>query len=336
LLPVVTVGFLGVLVAIIVQVVRSAAGLPDPRILGITALDLVAYSVAGFAAGLLLPFAVAGPLALAATFIWLGFVPAIYPVWLRHLTGMFRDCCGLGQDLAVRPLVASTIVDLAIVGAAALLVAGPRLILYRVGSAVALLTAAAAAGVLLVAGLTYAPVVPRDIALLECRTKGEITLCAWPEHEAHAAELLGIASNTWTGWQHASIHAPTIFSEADPTVAPVGALVFAFSGSYTKDDFVEALAFGLLPAFPDCPGGATGGIAFMDLEAWYSATGGMTAGGLRARYGDIGLPGFPAPLTVVDELTAASADVRRAWVSRAEHVSQACEDWAPDLIDVHP
>jgi len=261
-----------------------------------------------------------------------------YPVWLRHLTGMFRDCCGLAQDLAPRAVVASSIVDLGIIGAAALLVAGPTLVPRRVGGALATLAVAGAAGVLLVAGMTYAPVVPRDAALLECRTDSSVTVCTWPEHRARAAELAGIVAKVRTGWQQAGMDAPSVFTEADPSVAAADALVIGFIGSwYTEDDIVRVLAAGMLPPWPDCPGGAAGGSAFLYLEAWYAAAGGMTPDGLRQRYADAGgEPGYPEVLTVVDQLQAATPEVRRAWVSRAEEVSQACDVWRGDLIVVSP
>lgn len=334
LLPVVLIGLVAVLVAITAHLIASAAGLPDVRIVLMTALDLVAYSVAGFAAGLLLPFAVAGPLAIAATFIWLGFVPAVYPVWLRHLTGMFRDCCGLEQDLAPRAVLASAIVDLGIIGAAALLVAGPALMARRVGGALAALVVAGFAGVLLVGGMTYAPVVPRDAALLECQTDGGVAVCTWPEHRARAAEVAGIVSWVRAGWQQASIDAPSVFTEADPVVAPARALIFRFSDSSSHDEVIGALAAGLLPAYPDCPYGYTG--PFEYLEAWYAAAGGMTPGALRERYGySMGDP-YPEILTVVAQLQAATPDIRQAWMSRAKELTQACGDWPIDLINVHP
>ncbi len=337
LLPVVLVALVAVLVAIAVELVRAGIGLPDLRLIAMTTLDLVAFSVAGFAAGLLLPFAVAGPLAIVASFIWLAFVPAIQPVWLRHLTGMFRDCCGLAQDLAPRALIASSIVDLGIIGAAALLVAGPALVARRVGGAFATLAGAGVAGVLLVGGMTYAPTIPRDTALLECRTDGGVTICTWPEHRARAAQLARIVATVRAGWQNANIDAPSLFTEADPTVAPAGALAVGFIGvSYTEDDIIGALATGMLPADPNCPTGATGGIAVMDLAAWYAAAGGMTPDGLREQHGGAGLGGYPEPLTVVDQLRAATPETRRAWMSRAEQVSQACTDWPLDLITVHP
>lgn len=337
LLPIVLVGLLAVVVAIAVALVQSGAGLlPDPRFIAMTALDLVTYSAAGFAAGLLLPFAVAGPLAIVATLIWLAFVPAVYPVWMRHLTGMFRDCCGLQRDLAPRAVMASAIVNLGIIGAAALLMAGPALVVRRVAGALATLAVAGIAGALLVGGMTFSPTIPRDPALMECRADDGVTVCTWPEHRARAAKIAGVVASVRAGWQQASIDAPSAFTEADPAVAPAGALVFRMSGvRFTEDDIVRSLAAGMLPAIPDCPMGFTGGIAFQYLEAWYAAAGGMTPNGLRQRYAYPSDP-YPEVLTVVDQLQATTTDIRRDWMSRAQEVSQACDEWPRDLIAVHP
>ncbi|MBA2556247.1 MAG: hypothetical protein H0V12_02705 [Chloroflexi bacterium] len=336
LLPVVLVGLLAIGIAIAVALVRSSAGLPDPRFIAMTMLDLVALSVAGFATGLLLPIVVAGPLAIVASFIWLAFVPAFEPVWLRHLTGMFRDCCGLADDLAPQAILASSIVNLGIIGAVAVLVAGPPLRALRVGGVLAALVTVGIAGVILVGGMTYAPVIPRDSALLACRARGTVTVCTWPEHQARAAEVAEIVGRVRAGWQQAGIDAPAVFTEANPAVAPGGALAFGFNGIMsTEDDIINSLATGMLPAFPDCPGGATGGIALEYLAAWYAATGGMTPERLHERYGYATDP-YPEVLTVVDQLQAAAPDVRRSWVLRAEEVSQACDEWPLKLIAVHP
>jgi hypothetical protein len=338
LVPVVAVGLLAVVVAMVVQVVRSSAGAPDPRFIAMTAFDLAAYAAAGFAAGILLPFAVAGPLAIVGTFIWIGFVPAMEPVWLRHLTGTFRDCCGLYQDLSPRAVLASTIVDLGIVAAAALLVAGPANRLRRVGTSFASFGAGALVGSLLVAGMAYAPVVSRDPGQLQCRTEAGVTICTWPEHEARAAEVAGIVARVRTAWKAAGIEVPSVFTEADPSVAPAGALIFGFDGSEaTKDDIINSLAVGMLPPFPDCPYGGTGGAAFDYLQAWYDAAGGMSPNALDDAWaGRWGEPDYPAVLPLVAELQAASPESRRAWIARATTASQQCDLWRGDLIAVTP
>jgi hypothetical protein len=341
LVPIVLIGLLAVVTAIAVNLVRSDAGLPDPRFIAMSALDLAAYAAAGFAAGLLLPFAVAGPLAIATPFLWLGFVPAMYPLWLRHLTGMFRDCCGLEADLAWRAVAASGIVDLGILTAAAMAVArpiGPRM---RLGGALGALGAAGAGGALLVAGMTYAPTVARDSALLECQTTDGVTVCTWPEHHDRADEVAGIAVSVRMRWQEAGMEVPSVFTEADASVAPDGALVFGINGALSnRDNIISSLASGMLPPFPDCPFGSTGGPALDYLHAWYDAAGGMSAAGWGRAWGHSGWsdgdPNYPPIPLIVHELQAASPEARRAWAARAELASQECDVWRSDLIAVQP
>lgn len=336
LLPGVLVGLIAVTVAIGVELARLGGGLPDLRFIVVTLFDLVAYSAMGLAFGLLLPFVVAGPLAIVASFTWLAFVPAIQPVWMRHLTGMFRDCCGLQEDLAPAAVLASLIVNIGITAAAAVLMAQPALLWRRVAVAFGALAIAGALGVVLVEGMTYSPTIPRDPAALSCRVD-RVTVCTWPEHRARAAELADVVASVRNGWENASIDAPSVFTEADSAVAPIDALAFHFTAStYSRDDIVRALAAGMLPTWPEhCPGGTTGGVAFEYLAGWYASAGGMSPAGLRQHFAQGGDGNNPSVLAVVDQLRSATPEVRRAWVSRAEIVSQVCDDWPLDLT-IHP
>src|SRR5450759_2082972 len=152
-LPSVLIGFVAFLAAVGVLLVRSGATLPDPVLLAVATLDLVAWAVVGFAAGILLPVPVAVPVGILLPFVWLAFVPALDPVWLRHLTGMFRDCCGNAQDLAPAAVVASVLADIGLIAAASVLIAGHRSA-RRIGASVLALTVPLAAGVVLVSGMT--------------------------------------------------------------------------------------------------------------------------------------------------------------------------------------
>lgn len=344
-LPIVAVGLLAIVVAMLVQAARSHAGLPDVRIVLMTLVDLVAYCAAGFALGLLMRFAVAGPLALIATFIWIGFVPAIHPVWLRHLTGMFRDCCGLAQDLAWPPVLASALIDASIIAAAIVFVAGSRRSWLRIAVGVVLFVVAFKAGSSLVSDMTYLPAVARDPALLECRSDHSLTVCTWPEHSARVAEIGAVAAEVKSGWQDVGMRSPSTFTEADASVGPADALVFRVdANTATRDDMISSFAQGMLPPTVNCvspvPGVAaatTGGSALPYLEAWYEASGGMSEAALRVAYGDaVSEPDYPAPLDVVAELRHVGPDARRDWVERAERASQQCDSWDPALVAVTP
>ena len=336
-LPAVLVGVLAVSVAIVAQLVRSDASLPDPRFIAMSALDLAAYGALGLALGLLLPFAVAGPVAIVLPFLWLAFVPAMEPVWLRHLTGMFRDCCGIDQDLDLQAALASAIVDVGIIGSVALLVSGGVGVLRRVVIPAAPFALSLAAGVALVSGMSYDPVVARDPALLQCATTEDVTVCTWPEHHARADEVAGIVGDVRSAWLAAGIPAPSVYTEANPSVKTEGALVFGFNRALSnRDDIVNSLAYGMTPPFPDCPGGSTGAIVLEYLQSWYAAAGGMSEAALDEQYGyEQGAP-YPDVLDVVADLQAATPGVRQEWTDRASRLSQLCEGLPIDQIAVVP
>lgn len=334
IVPVTVVGLVAVGVAVAHQLIRSGAGLPDVRILAIAGLDLLAYSLAGFAAGVLLPFAVAGPLAIVATIVWLAFVPAVDPPWLRHLTGMFRDCCGLAADLSPRAVAASAIVNFGIVAASSTFVAFAQMRLRRTGAALAILIVAGAGGSALVTGMTFAPEVPRDPGVLECR--GQVpTVCTWPEHAARAEEVGAIAASVHARWKDAGIAAPSIFTEAAPSLAEQGSLAFSIDATFGRDDIIGAFATAKLPSFPNCMAGGTGAVAFQYLEAWYAQVGGMAPDEWHHHF-ETPMDPFPSVTSMMVDLEAANHEVRRDWVSRAEAVSQACDEWPPEQLSVGP
>lgn len=338
LLPIVLIGLLAISVAMAVNLVRSHAGLPDARFVAMSALDLGAFAGAGLAAGLLLPFAIAGPLALALPFLWLGFIPAMDPVWLRHMTGMFRDCCGLSQDLAWPPLAASALVDLGILATAAIAVDCSIRLWSRLAGGLGALGLSVGASAMVVAGMTYAPTVVRDPARLRCETTYGVTVCVWPEHHARADEVTSLVASVRSRWQEAGMTVSAVFTEADAAVAPSNAVVFGFNGDdSSRDDIISSLGSGMLPPWPDCPYGAAGATAFEYLRAWYDSAGGMSTDAWDRVWAGPGLwsaedPNYPPPQTIVDDLWAASPDDRRAWVERAEVASQDCNEWRADLV----
>jgi hypothetical protein len=337
-LPSVLVGFVAFMAAVGVLLARSGATAPDLTLIAVGTLDLVAWAVVGFAAGILLPVPVAVPVGILLPFVWLAFVPAMDPVWLRHLTGMFRDCCGNAQDMAPAAVWASVLADVGIIAAAAILVGG-RKTARRLGASILAMAVPLVAGVALVSGMTYAPVVPRDPALLACRERAGVTLCVWPEHVPQADELATVVSDVRSRWLAAGIEAPAVFTEADRTVAPAGSLTYQVAGT-ALDDVILALANGMTPQQPDCVDpttgytmGTTGGIAAIWLHAWYAAAGGMSADRLAQEFGsNWGMGGGTLdPLPTVDALWEVSPAARRAWAAHAAALVSTC-----DQVEVDP
>ena len=330
-LPSVVIGVVAMLAAIAVLLVRSGATMPDLTLIAVGTLDLVAWAAVGFAAGILLPVPVAVPVGILLPFVWLAFVPAMDPVWLRHITGMFRDCCGLNEAMAPAAVWASVLADLGFIAAAAVLVAG-RLASLRAGASALALALPLAAGVALVAGMTYAPVVPRDPALLDCRESSGLTLCVWPEHAPEADVLLSTAVAVRGRWAAAGIQSPAVITEAHRSTAPAGSLPVLFSGA-APDDVITVLAGGLVPAVPDCEMGSTGGIAVPWLGAWYAAAGGMSSGRLEEGFGSTWNMGGTTldPLPTVDALWKVSVEARRAWAAHAAWMVGTCAEVEQDL-----
>jgi hypothetical protein len=190
-------------------------------------------------------------------------------------------------------------------------------------------------GVALVAGMTFAPVVPRDRGQLACVVHEGVTVCTWPEHARSADEIAAAIAEARSGWLAAGINAPSEFTEASSSITPEGALGFAVRGGDSRDDIIAALASAMLPPDPNCPGGSTGGVAVVDLTAWYAAAAGMSSNRLQLQFGSAGFPGYDRPLSVVAHLLATTPQARQDWLARARAITQACDDWSADQLAVH-
>jgi len=321
-------GLLTLAAAVITAHALAAAPTPNTAIVAVMILNLVAYSSIGFALGIRLPTPLAVPLAAILPMLWLAFVPAMYPVWLRHLTGMYRDCCLLEQTIAPQAVIASAALDLAFIAAAIVACADRRPRLHRALMAIGFLGGGFLVGVLFAAGLTFAPVIPRDPSLLSCTSTGATEVCLWPEHADAENQILATVSEVRERWLASGIKAPTTFTEAAGAHPPETAEVHF--RDLSEDGMILALADGMLPPLNACGQATMGGVAIPFLEAWYAASGGLSHKSLEA----LNVPGDslnPPLLTVVDQLTMADESTRRAWEVRAATIAQTCGAVVPDL-----
>jgi len=334
--PAVVVSIVAVLAGVEASVLESGGGLPDGRPIGVAALDIVAFAAAGAATGLLLPFAIAGPLAIVVPLFWLAFVPAMDPVWLRHITGMFRDCCAATEDLSIRPIVASSLVDLGILAATAFAISNVTEIRRGIAMGASLVVAGSVATAL-VAGMSYAPTSNRSLADLTCARASAATICVWPEHQADLIPMVRVLPTVLARWSDAGIPAPDLFTEAESSAAPAGSAILVLSGggALGDDGIIEALSSSLLPTYPNClNGGSTGWQVAEYLQAWYEAAAGMPDASLAARHEQPFDPSYPPVMDVVQKLSRATLDSRLAWTTRVTGITQACGDWAVDQLQV--
>ena len=219
------------------QAREHALGWPGPGLVVVYASILWAVTCWGLALGMWLRGWIAAPTALIATFLVLGFPPAMNPLWLRHLFGV-TGCCGTDQTVDARVLWASTTVA---VGAAAgaLLVAraSPAVRLHRRSVLGALPAAAAvqAAALLIGASLvhdltsqsaTARPGEPRCAAVTPTTTP-TTSLCLWPEHELSRGEYAPIVEAVTRIENRNGLTQTAVFTEKgtrdDPSTAPLEA-----------------------------------------------------------------------------------------------------------------
>lgn len=322
-------GLIAVTAATATRHLTVAAGAPNASILLVMALDVLAYAAVGFAIGVLAPSAVAIPLAASLALLWVAFVPAMYPVWLRHLTGMYRDCCALSETIAPEALLASAALDLALIGAAAVACAVNGSRVLRALGAVGILVVGAWIGVRFASGLTFAPVQPRDASMMTCTRSAGMEVCLWPEHASASARIIAAIGDVRSRWSAAGIDAPAHITEGLGATTP-GTLRVRINDT-SPDGIVLALATARMPPFPECGHGTTGAVAFLYLRAWFAAAGGASASTVQALDAE-GDDVNPNVLTVVDQLRNAPVAVRRRWVNNAEATAVLCDDESqPDL-----
>lgn len=155
-------------------------------IAGTVAAILLFHTSAGFFLGAVLRPVVSIPLALAFSYVWLGFTGAIDWFAPRHLAGLVIESCCF-YDEQPNPLSLSAAVSFSLFAAAALLAfAAIRLRLWSprpavaVGTPAALGSAALAGGLLLAAALPSTATEERAASELLC-SGTEVEVCLFPE-----------------------------------------------------------------------------------------------------------------------------------------------------------
>jgi hypothetical protein len=322
-------GWLAIIIAVVGALISNGSSTPDFGMIAVAALDVVAYAAVGFALGIAAPTPIAIPIGTLLPFLWLGFIPAIYPVWLRHITGMFRDCCDLAEVMSPRAIVASVALDLGFVTASILAVVGaPRLGLRAAGIVGALATSTLV-GVLIVSGMTYAPVVPREAAALECTTGTGATVCLWPEEVADRAAVVRLISEVRASWIAIGITAPSTFTEATGPHGD-GVEVFRIPQPVTRDRMILALADGMTPPTIECPVISAESVPGLYLRGWFAASGGISDESLAQI--DVPSDGFNRSLiTTIRDLRVATPSARATWIARATQGTRVCADTPTDL-----
>lgn len=154
--------------------------------IGAIAAMLFFHTCLGFAAGSILRPVFGIPVALAASYIWLGFTGTLPTFELRHLAGLVLEtCCLFDQQPSGRSILAAVTfsvsagVGLLLLAAAALRIVAGRMVLSAATGGV-LVLAGLGTGLVVADGLPAGATEPRDPAELVC-ADGEVTVCLFPE-----------------------------------------------------------------------------------------------------------------------------------------------------------
>jgi hypothetical protein len=186
----------------------------------------------------------------------------------------------------------------------------PHLTAVRLALALLPAIIGAGAGVQFVRGFGPDPTIARDPALLICST-GQPRVCVWPEHQPRLEEVAAIAASAGAAWEQASIAVPDTFREGQQE-SPTDRS-FGFSMQADRYTILNALAYSLLPPWPECARSGTSAYLGAPAEgyvlAWLDATAGMPPEQLAGRFS-------PDQLQVVATVRALPLERQQAWLER--------------------
>ena len=276
-----------VCVVSVLVVTFMSQGLPLTAInfgmLGMTFVCLLTHLTLGFALGVVLPTSVAIPALLVFSYAWMILPISIEPVWVRHLTGVWLSCCGIYHMAAPAAIAGAIVANLGLLlGALCLLYFQQQS--WRWIAAIGVWVLLWSTGALLVNDLGPDPAVPRTATMVCSDTKPAV--CVWPEHRTQLDTAAAMAMQAAQAWQAAGLPVPHEFNEQDQSLLPTNARSFGISLSAQPTDILNALAYAMIPAPPDCSNQPfLGSAAGSYLTAWMAAIAGVPQDKLEQLYG---------------------------------------------------
>ena len=334
--PSIVLGAVFLLGTVVAASVYGQAGLPEIRMVVVGFIAICAWSLVGFLAGLRLPMSVSLPSMLLAPFLWFAFVPALPVEWLRHLSGMYRDCCRIGADIAPAALLAGLIMNVTIIVVALYAIGALRIRWSRIAA-----TAMFVTGVMVSSAFAWnvgpIPEVARDRSALKCSMVGATELCLWPEHDGPTSVFRPTLIAVIVELTREDLPIPSRWSEelAGPSSGDTLSLDLWKSD---PDAIRWSIAQGLAPwpACSEAPNTSFSGISIDVLRGWwFTAMGGSEAmlqenlGWLIAEPSAFGVPPIKELYSAVG---AASVASRVAWLERLASLVAECQ--SPDDYSV--
>ncbi|MGW6295615.1 DUF7224 domain-containing protein [Streptomyces sp. NPDC055058] len=302
-------GLLCVLVALVCVAERAVGGpgRPDLRVPALLGLLVTAYTLAGYAVGLLLPRTLAAPVVAVAVFLWLSYPVAMEPLWLRQLNGTnLNEGWSYERTLDARALIAPGLVAIGILLAAVIVIAART----RPVKLTALLPVAAALAlaVPIVTPLGYDPTTSRDTRLLSCA--GEpVRVCLWPEQSKDGDRFRPWVADAAGRLKEAGVTLPKTYTPA-------------FAGP-TRADVITTLVSGMMPdPAPECAARQPwpGEEAYAPVAMWLELTAGGDPKEVANRVDDEG-----KAMSLVQDVRKLPATAQAQWYSTNRATLTRCD-----------
>lgn len=330
--PSIVLGAVFLVGTVVAASVYGQAGLPEIRMVVVGFITICAWSLVGFLAGLRLPMSVSLPSMLLAPFLWFAFVPALPVEWLRQLSGMYRDCCRIGADIAPAALLAGLIMNATIIVVALYAIGAFRRRWSRIAATAMLVT-----GVMVSSAFAWSvgpiPEVARDRSALKCSMVGATELCLWPEHDGPTSVFRPTLNAVIVELTREDLPIPSRWSE-ELAGSTSGDTLSLDLWKSDPDAIRWSIAQGLAPwpACSEAPNTSFSGISIEVLRGWwFTAMGGSEAmlqenlGWLIAEPSQNGVPPIKELYRAVG---AASVASRVAWLERLRSLAAECQ--SPD------
>ena len=319
--PTLLMGLVGVAVSVMTLAPHAAGapGWPNPWLIGVYLLVVVAHTMVGYALGRWLPIAVALPAALFSSYLWLAYPAGITPVWIRHLNGLsFEACCAIDQAPAARALVGTGL--LAAGSALGVLLALHRSRPARL-AALGCLTFSGVLAVTAVWPLGPSPGQPRA-GTLAC-VGAAPRICLWPEQEQSRGVIEAAIRPAYGRLVAAGLDLPPTVTgqdtpDADQLFVPIAAVP-------NPNILVRALPVSLLAGVtPQCAaeGPWPGGDAYGPLQVWLALTAGAPAEELAST-------APPEAIELVNRVYALPHERQLAWYTANRAALNDCNTTLP-------
>jgi hypothetical protein len=334
--PSILLGAVFLLGTVVAASVYGQAGMPELRIVAVGFVAICAWSLVGFLAGLRLPMSVSLPSMLLAPFLWFAFVPALPVEWLRQLSGMYRDCCRIGADIAPAALFAGLIMNVAIIVVALYAIGALRMRWSRI-VATAMLVVGVMISSAFASNVGPIPEVARDRSALKCSMVGATELCLWPEHDSPTQVFRPTLNTVILALARDGLPIPGRWSEELASTTTVDTLMLDL-WKPDPDEIRWSIAQGLAP-WPACSEASDSGFSGSSIDVlrgwWFTAMGGseaMLQENLGWLIADPSASGGIPIKELYSAVGSAPVTSRVAWLERLTSLAAKCQ--SPDDYSV--